>query len=122
MPAGLFLFILMSYPLHTSSKLSRVGVVLAIIIITLLLDGFIVAWLWGTGVDFAIMDRVLPGESGFNIKPLPNRYKWLLSAVFIANIVLLFYFLTKRKRLYALSFAVGAFIPIIYLILILASA
>ena len=121
MPAGLF-FILMNYPLHTSSKLSRFKAVLAIIISTLLLDGFIIAWLWGTGVDFAIMDRVLPGESGFNINPLPNSYKWLLSAVFVANILLLFYFLTKRKRLYALSFATGAVIPMGYLILILASA
>ena len=121
MPAGLF-FVGMSSVFHTSSRFSQVGTILTIVISTLLLDGLLVAWLWGTGVDFAIMDRVMPGESGFLINPLPDIYQGLLGAVFVANTGLLVYLLLKRKRLYVLSFAIGAAVPMGYLISILASA
>lgn len=106
----------------TSSKLSRVAIILAIIIGTLILDGLIVVWLWGTGVDFAIQDTVPPGGSGFQINPLPGSYRWWLSALLAANIGLLAYLLAKGKRRYALSFAVGAAVPMGYLIEILMSA
>ena len=121
MLAGLF-FVAMNTSVQTFSMPSRAVVILAIIIGTLLLDGFIVAWLWGTGVDFATLDIVPPGGSGFQINPLPGGYQWLLRAVFAANIGLLVYFLAKGKRTHALSFAVGAAIPMGYLIEILVSA
>lgn len=105
--------------IQTSSKLSQAGLVLAIAIGTILLDGFLVAWVWGTGVDFATLDRVSPGGSGFQINPLPIGYKWLLGAVLVANIGLL-YSLARKKWQYALGFAVGAIVPMGYIILILA--
>ena len=94
---------------------------LIIIISTLLLDGFLVAWLWADGVDFATMDRVMLGESGFHVAPLPFSYKLLFVAILLINIVLL-YLLSKRKRQYALGFAAGAAVPMSYLISILMSA
>ena len=121
MLAGLF-FVAVSTSIQTSSMLSRAVVTLAIIISTLLLDGFIVAWLWGTGVDFATQDIVPPGGSGFQINPLPDSYQWLLAAVFVANIGVLLYLLAKGRRQYALSFAVGAAVPMGYLVNILTSA
>ena len=99
--------------------LPQAVVILAIIIGTLLLDGFMVAWLWGEGVDFATMDM---GSSDFQINPLSSTYRWLLGAVFIANIGLLVYLMTNGKRRYALSFALGAAVPMGYLVVILASA
>ena len=112
----------MNTAIPTSSRLSRVVTILAIVIGTLVLNGLIVTWIWGTGVDFATQDIVLPGGSGFQIKPLPDSYRWLLGALLAANIGLLGYLLAKRKRQYALCFAVGATVPMGYLIMIVASA
>lgn len=102
--------------------LSRAVVIVAIIVGTLLIDGFVVAWVWGTGVDFATQDIVPPGGSGFQINPLPVGYKWILGAVLLINILMSLYLLATGKRRNALSFAVGAAIPMGYLIAILISA
>ncbi|MFD1470816.1 hypothetical protein ACFQ48_21515, partial [Hymenobacter caeli] len=80
----------MNVPLQISNKLSQIGIVLAIVLSTLLVDGLVVAWLWVVGVDFAIMDRVVPGESGFHINPLSNSYKWLLGVILVIYSTLLF--------------------------------
>ncbi|MBO2010478.1 hypothetical protein [Hymenobacter negativus] len=111
----------MNAAIQSSSKLARVGAILAILIGTLLLNGFIVAYLWGTGVDFATQDIVLPAGSGFQINPLPASYKWLLGAVLVANMGALLYLLIRSKRYYVLSFAAGAAVPMSYLISILIS-
>ena len=112
----------MSTAIPTFNMLSRVATVVAIGISTLVLDGLIVTWLWGTGVDFATQDNVLPGGSGFQINSLPGSYRWLLGALLVVNIGLLVYLLAKGKRRYALSFTVGAAVPMSYLIGILAAA
>jgi hypothetical protein len=89
---------------------------------TLLLNGLLVLWLWAAGVEFATMDRVQPGESGFHIGPLPSMHKVLLIIILITNAWLLIYLIVRRKRQYALSFAAGAAVPMGYVLYILASA
>ncbi|MBH8570681.1 hypothetical protein KB206_17445 [Microvirga sp. STS02] len=111
----------MNTSVQTSSRLSRVVAILAATIGALLLDGFLVAWIWADGVDFATMDRVMPGESGFHIDPLPLSYKLLLGLLLLINFGLL-YLLSKRSRQYAWGFAAGAIVPMGYLLFILASA
>jgi hypothetical protein len=106
----------------SSGKLLRIGLVVALAIGTLLLNGMAVALLWAAGVDFATLDRELPNGSGFQIKPLAATYKWLLGALLAANIFLLNYLLAKQRRWYALGFIMGAAAPMVYLVTILASA
>ena len=89
---------------------------MALAIGTLLVDGIAVAFLWAAGVDFATLDRVLPDGSGFQIKPLTAGYKWLLGALLLANLDLM------QRRWFAWSFALGAAVPMCYLLFILASA
>jgi hypothetical protein len=111
----------MNAPLRTSRPILRASIVLAIAIGTLLLNGLVAVWLWAEGVNFATIDRVQPGESGFRIDPIPGSYKWLLSAVFVVNVGVLMYLLAKKKRQYALSFAAGAAMPMGYILYTLAS-
>jgi hypothetical protein len=105
-----------------SSKLLRIGLVVALAIGTLLVDGAAVALLWAEGVDFATLDRELPNGSGFQIKPLTTGYKWLLGALLAVNIGLFLYLLSKQQRWYALGFVMGAAAPMAYLVAILVSA
>jgi hypothetical protein len=101
---------------RSSNLLQRFGLAVALTIGTLLVDGVIVAWLWATGVDFATMDRVEQGEPGFQIKPLLISHRWLLGAVLAANIGIVLYLLMKQRHWYALGFAVGATVPMLYLV------
>jgi len=95
---------------------------MALAIGTLLVDGIAVAFLWAAGVDFATLDRVLPDGSGFQIKPLTAGYKWLLGALILANLGLFVFLRLKQRRWFAWSFALGAAVPMCYLLFILASA
>gem|GEM_PF-6445884 len=106
----------------SSDKLRCIGLVVALAIGTLLVDGLAVAFLWAAGVDFATLDRVLPDGSGFQIKPLSAGYKWLLGALLLANLSLFLFLLLKQRRRFALGFALGAALPMCYLLFILASA
>ena len=76
---------------------------------------------WMYGVDFAVLDMYPPGESGFQIKPMPADYKWLFAALLAANSGMLWYLLTRRRRL-AWAFVTGAVVPMAYAINILFSA
>jgi hypothetical protein len=106
----------------SSDRLRRIGLIVALAVGTLLADGIAVAFLWATGVDFATLDRVLPDGSGFQIKPLTAGYKWLLGALLLANIGLFLVLRLKQRRWPAWGFALGAVLPMCYLLFILVSA
>lgn len=109
-------------PIPTSDRLLRIGLRVALALGTLLLDGLAVAYVWAAGVSFATRDRVEPGESGFQINPMPAGYKAALGVILAINIGSLFYLLLKRRHGLALSFAAGAAVPMSYLVLLLISA
>jgi hypothetical protein len=88
----------------------------AVALVTLLLDGTAVLLLWVEGVDFATIDNPRLGESGFRINPLTVNYKLLLGCLLATNIGIVFYMLVKQKRWYAFGFALGAVVPIAYVI------
>lgn len=105
-----------------SRKPLRIAFAAGLAISTLLANGTAVALLWAQGVDFATLYRQLPNGSGFQIKPLVASYKWLLGILLLVNIGLLIYLLVRQKSWYALGFALGASVPMGYLILILTAA
>jgi hypothetical protein len=101
----------------TSNQLLQVALVLAVAVGSFILDGILAAYLWAQGVNLATIDvPVKPGESGFHIEPLTAIYKWLLIALFVTNACILVYLLAKRQLWYALSFVVGAALPMLFLI------
>lgn len=103
------------------SRLVRLVIYAVVLVGTFLLDGVLVALLWANGVDFATLDRVPPGGSGFQINPLPDSYKLLLLGILAANVSILLYLLAKRRLWYAASFVAGATVPMNYLIRVLFS-